>query len=252
MKRKIINKKFFKLCGGYQTNIDVSFINAPTPKMNNLIKQKCKYYLSIDKYNNANNKPILEWHENYDNFNNRRNYLRSEQNTIINLIEQKQAIEDKYKSISKLPKELLWGKFLIEEEEINNSAYNSLANAIISPTKLSIEKLNLSGEINNEESLLLILIFLRLTLIFFFPNILEKEFKLEIINSPYKSLEMLMGNFRHIIFYLVKSRPTLKDQYIKENTINFIEKCEPYFRNSIIDKNNILKLFKNLNLPGLD
>lgn len=251
MKKKIINKNFFKLCGGFNTNIDESFINMPTPIMNNLIKTKCKYYLSIDRHNNANNKPILDWHNKYENFNNNRNYKRSTQNSIIILIEKKQAIEDNDKSLAKLPKELLWGKFLIEEEEITNSAYNSLANAIISPTKLSIEKLNLSGEINDEESLILILIFLRLTLIFFFPNILEKELNVEIINSPYKSLEMLMNNFKHIIFYLVQSRPTLKDEYIRKNTLNFLEKCDPYFRNSIIDKHKILKLFKNLNLPGL-
>lgn len=252
MKKKNINKQFFNLCGGFQTNIDISFVDIPTPKINNLIKKKCQYYISMDKSNNVNNKAILDWYNKYDNFNNTRNLLRSEQNSIIIMIEQKHEIEDKYKNIEKLPKELLWGKFLIEEEEITNSAYNSLANAIISPTKSSIEKLNLSGVINDNESLLLMLIFLRLTLIFFYPNILEREFNLEIINSPYKSLEMLMGNFRHIIFYLVLSRPSLKDAYISSNTLNFLEKCEPYFRNSIIDKNKILQLFKNLNLPGLN
>lgn len=242
--RKIITKRFLDSFGGY-TEIDKSFVNKGTPELNNFIKNTFLRIYIQNKNSNINNKLALNWFNKLDIYNNNRNNRRVDKNNIVMIIEDQLNIIG-YFIID--PGFLFMYDFLLEEES-TGSRFHSLASAIYTPTKSSIDRL----DINMDDKILLLSTYCNLLLYYFNPNILESEYKIKFINSVYKELEMLLGNLRHIIFYLDQNRPEKKKKFIDESINNFLNKSKPYFQNSILNRNNknLIKLFKKMNLVSL-
>lgn len=223
--KKKFGKKFFNLCGGNEY-----LINKNTYQLNQYIKKYLKNILLQNKTLNINNKKVILWYKKYDLYNNNLlNNINSDYNIINLIIDQINNVDH----ILIDPSLLLMLDFL-HHEEINYSGFHSLSSAIYSPTKYQIDNL----DITPQEKILLLSIYCTLLLYYFNPNILEEEYQIKLINSVYEEIEMLIGNFKHLIFYLSQGRPTRKDYYIKKNIINFLNRSKPFFNNSLINKDN--------------